>query len=213
MAKIIPLDERIVQVLRGICTCLEASAVLRDAEASLTELTAKADAADVASLSPLATSAQAHELRQRAGDYRFEADRMEASCSAIRARIEDLRELEARQQAEQRYAEARAERDALAQHITERLPGLLDELVVMIDRIAESRAQVIAANRDLPEGAELLEEAETIARGDGDWRRFNSLLDMKVPAFDTKACLRPIGVGWDSAPFATAMALRGLVRS
>lgn len=156
MPKSISLDEAIVAVLTGLCTSEQAAAVLADAEAVLRDLTSQADAADVASLDPLATSAQARKLRTEAGDHRFEADRMEASVSALSARLADLKDAEraARRQAE--MDAVRARRDALAADIAEQYPDIVAKLTSLVQRIVANDTECARFS---------LESAEAIGRG------------------------------------------------
>lgn len=138
MLKKIPLDEQIVAVLRGTCTSEQAALVLADAERELSDLTQRADAADVASLSPLATAAEAKKLRTEASDHRFEADRMEASVAALQARVADLKdaEVEARRQAD--IDAVRAVRDALAADIAKEYPPIVRALTSLAKRIHDN---------------------------------------------------------------------------
>lgn len=119
MGKVVPLDEQIVATLTQSCTSSAAAVVLANAEHALSELTRKANTADVASLSPLATGPQARDLRREAEDCRFDADRMEASVSALSARVADLEADERGAASAAAHAAAIAERDALAADIAE----------------------------------------------------------------------------------------------
>jgi hypothetical protein len=151
-----PLDERVVDALTKPATHQEVAAVRDAAEHDLAGMLAEADAADAASLSPLATRAQATELRTKANDLRFEADRLEASVSALNARILDLREAERANGAAERLAVVTKERDELAAEIARDFPQIVGKLTHFAKRIAEVDAQC------MPEG---LASAETIGRG------------------------------------------------
>jgi hypothetical protein len=154
MSKAIPLDEQIVATLTGICTSQQAASVLAEAKRTLIDLTKQADAADVSSLSPLATGAQARELRQKASDHRFEADRMEASISALEARAADLKDAEARVRREARLKEVKAVRDALAADIARDYPRIVGDLARLAKEIVEN--DMLCAEVGLRDSAELI---------------------------------------------------------
>ena len=157
MSKPIPFDEQIVATLTTDCTSVQAAEVLDEAQKVLADLTKQADAADVASLSPLASSAEARKLRQTANDYRFEADRMEASVSALTSRLADLKDAEA---ANRRQADAdavRAIRDKLAADIAKDYPGIVQALATLTKRIIESDRECARVG--------IRETAEAIGRG------------------------------------------------
>ncbi|WP_277968202.1 hypothetical protein [Sphingomonas echinoides] len=157
MSKPIPLDEQIVAALTSACTSAAAAAVLEDAERLLTDLTKQADAADVASLSPLATSTEARTLRREAEDRRFDADRMEASVSALSARVSELEGEERSAARDAARIAAIAERDALASEIAEEYPRIVFALTSLAKRIAE--------NDELCRLNSITESAEAIGRG------------------------------------------------
>ena len=138
MPKTIPLDEQIVATLTGICTSEQAAAVLADAENVLRDLTKQADAADVASLSPLASSAEAKRLRTEASDHRFEADRMEASVSALSARIADLKDAEREVREEAQRVATEKKRDELAADIAATYPRIVADLTALVKRIEDA---------------------------------------------------------------------------
>jgi hypothetical protein len=151
-----PLDQHIVDVLTRDCSADAAAAVRELAERALAGLVGEADAADVASLSPLANRQQAADLRSKATDLRFEADRLEASVSALCARVAELRELEESDYKQQQRNAALAERDALAGEIADRYPMLIAELTSLAKRIAESDTRCKAVG--------ITESAEAIGR-------------------------------------------------
>jgi len=155
-----PLDERIVAALTKSCTVEEAAAVRTAAEEALADLSAEADAADVASLSPLATRGQAEEWRGKATELRFEADRLEASVSALSVRLANLRDAERKATENIERSAARAERDRLAVEISTQYPRIVRELTMLAKRIAESDDRCAAAGILNHEGS-----AEAIGRG------------------------------------------------
>jgi uncharacterized protein YhaN len=152
MSKPIPLDEQIVAALTEACTSEQAAAVLSDAQALLTDLTKQADAADVASLSPLATAAKARELRQAASDHRFEADRMEASVSALEARLADLKADEAAARREAEFNRVLKIRDELAADIAKKYPAIVATMTDLVKRIVE--CDTLCQKVGIREGAE-----------------------------------------------------------
>lgn len=179
MSENLPLDERIVAVLTKPCTASEAAEVYVAAEAALTEMGARADEADAASLSPLATRGNAAELRGRANELRFEADRLEASVAALSARVATLSELEKRTAESEERAAALAERDELAADIREHYPRLAAELAVLVHRIVQSDARMAA-------GRIYEASAEAIARGvPGNFANVGRLQDIHLPMLNS----------------------------
>lgn len=151
------LDQAVIDVLSKPCTAAHARAVLDRAEEERGSLQTEADAADVASLSPLATRAHALELRGKANDLRFEADRLDASVSALSVRLDELEKGEARSIRRREADAATVERDALAADIAEKYPRIVKTLTQLVQRIHASDARCQAAGlRDI---------AENIARG------------------------------------------------
>jgi hypothetical protein len=150
------LDERIVDALTKHCTSLDTAAVQREAEDELSRVTAEADAADVASLSPLATAKDAHQLRAKAADLRFEADRLNAQVAALNARFTELRDAERRSAADAERAAAIAERDKLADDIAAQYPAIVWQMTDLVKRIVESDARLARSS--------VRETAESIAR-------------------------------------------------
>jgi hypothetical protein len=142
MTRTVPLDEQIIAVLRGVCTSEQAAAVLADAQRELSDLTQRADAADVASLSPLATAAQAKALRAEASDHRFDADRMEASCSALEARLADLKDAERQAAREAEERDILRERDELAADIAREYPKLVATITALAKRGIENDQRI-----------------------------------------------------------------------
>lgn len=157
MAKPIPLDEQIVATLTGECTSDQAANVLTLAERLMADLVKQADAADVASLNPLATSTEAHALRRSASDQRFDADRMEASVSALRARLADLKDAERRGREKAAYDAAIRVRDELAAEIATEYPAIVHRLTALAKRIVASD-ELCRVNR-------ITETAEALGRG------------------------------------------------
>ena len=137
MAKTVPLDEQIIATLTGLCKSDQAAAVLADAEDVLRDLTGQADKADVASLNPLATAAEARTHRQKANDARFEADRMEASVAALQSRLADLKDAEAEARRDAARLEAMNVRDALAAEIAKEYPRIVATMTDLVKRIGE----------------------------------------------------------------------------
>lgn len=137
MPKTIPLDEQIVAVLTQNCTSDQAAAVLADAKHVLTDLIKRADEADIASLNPLATTTEAREIRQAASDHRFEANRMEASVTALEARVAELKNAEADAARQAKYDAAVKVRNELAADIARDYPRIVSELTMLAKRIIE----------------------------------------------------------------------------
>lgn len=171
MATSKPLDEQIVAVLTIPCTS-EAAATVRGAtERALADMIAEADAADAASLSPLATDAQAHEMRQRANELRFKADRFEAQVGALTARVSEMMEAERRSADQAERDAAMEERDELTADIARDYPRIVRELTLLAKRTIQSDAR-------LKRAALHVQTAESIARGMSphyDVRRPNAL--------------------------------------
>lgn len=142
MSQPIPLDEQIVASLTEIWPSNQVAAVLSSARRALSDLTRRADAADVDSLSPLATAVEAKRLRDEAGNHRFDADRMEASVSALEARVAEMQSAEKRARREAAMADALKERDELAADIAREYPNLVLQVTQLAKRIVENDARL-----------------------------------------------------------------------
>lgn len=108
-------------------------------------------------LSPLLAMQEAVAQRAAANDLRFESDRLDASVSALRARVADLRQAEAQAVHNAERDAALAERDELAGDIAEHYPKLVRQLTDMAARIEASDARCKAIG--------IAESAEAIGRG------------------------------------------------
>jgi hypothetical protein len=190
-----PLDQRVIEALtKKPATSAEVDAVRKDAAAAYADLTAEADAADVASLSPLATFAQAGDLRQKAADLRFQGDRLEASIAALDQRISVLRGEEAAVRASAARAQRQAELDALVDEIRRTYPPIVRELTRLAKLIQESS---------------LGSEAEALARGlpanfyapDGPAMR---IAEIRLPLPSSSRC------AWESRFIGGEVAYHGL---
>lgn len=150
------LDEKILAVLTGPCTSIEASGTRDAAERKYADLNARADEADTASMNPLLNDAEAGEPRRKADDLRFEADRYGAKVTALSARVANLLDQE-RQAGDSKEREAAiAERDELAVDIARDYPRIVAEITRLVQRIIQSDARAKAAGH--------LPSAEMIAR-------------------------------------------------
>lgn len=158
MAKPIPLDEQIIAALTRPCRSDEARSVLDSALTALRDLSARADEADVASLNPLAPAREAMAHRSRAGDLRFEADRLDASVSALRERVDELSDAEAAVRTEAAEAAVRATRDELAAEIARDFPNIIFQLTSLAKRITENDHDIARLHMNIP-------SAEAIGRG------------------------------------------------
>ena len=188
------LDERIAKVLSQPCDSAEAQAVLDAAEAEFRTLEAKADALDGEALSPLLTLADAVAKRAAASDLRFHSDRMDASVSALRARVGQLRQSEATAARDAARDAAIEERDELAGEIAGRYPAIVRELTSLAMRIEASDERCKAVG--------IHESAEAIGRGIpasfhkpavGNFGRIGSI-NLPMPA-DTRLAWGPETIG------------------
>lgn len=150
----VPLDQQAIDALSKPCSSADAAAVLALAEEALAGLNAQAAASDQASLSPLASHAKAVQLRREAGEYRFEADRMDATVTALRSRVDELTLAEKRAAFAIAEAAAIAERDELAADIARDYPRIVYELTRLVQRIVASDAR--CASVYVREGAEAI---------------------------------------------------------
>jgi hypothetical protein len=130
-----PLDERIVAALKNECTSAEVATIRADAEEELARIGAEANSIEAATLSPLATNAQAQSLRAKATDLRFDADRLEASVGGLTVRIAELKDAEWRRTSEEKRQAALADRDALAAEIAQEYPRVVAWLTGIVKRI------------------------------------------------------------------------------
>ena len=140
-----PLDRRIAKALAEPVSIEEAQAVQDAALEEYKRLEREADALDNAALSPALEMAQAQAKRAEAADRRFLADRLDAACSALKARVVELRDAEAADALAARQKTARGARDELAREIAERYPAIVRELTDLVKRIAENNALCGAA--------------------------------------------------------------------
>jgi len=197
MTTTIPLDEQIVASLTEVWPSGQVAAVLASARRELSDLTRRADAADVASLSPLATAIEAKKLRDEAGNHRFDADRMEASVSALEARLAEMKgaENQARRDAERR--DALKARDELAADIAREYPRLVATITTLAKRVTENDALLARAGVNAS-----AQSAELIGRGLTGWyvqgTPVHRLQDVKIQmpnsghyAIDTSAAGSP----------------------
>ena len=115
-------------------------------------------------LDPLTPAREVARLRAEAADAAFEAERMVRAADAVSEALVAAREAEARRQTRDRYEAARGRRDAVVQRVRAEYPDLAARLVDLLRELVAASADVQAANRDLPEGAERLELPEVLAR-------------------------------------------------
>lgn len=139
------LEARITKALAEPIAVADAEAIQAEALAELKRLEGKADALETDALSPALAMAQAQAKRAEAADRRFVADRLDAACSALRARIAELREADVAKATADRKQAARDARDALAREIAERYPAIVRELTGLVRRIAENNVLCSAA--------------------------------------------------------------------
>lgn len=147
-----PLDRRIAKALAEPATPEAVQAVQDAALEEYKRLEREADALDSAALSPALEVAQAQAKRAEAADRRFLADRLDAACSALKARVVELRDAEAADARATRQEAAREARDELAREIAERYPAIVRELTSLVHRISENNALCGAAG--IPAAAE-----------------------------------------------------------
>lgn len=140
-----PLERRIAKALAEPISIEEAQAVQDAALAEYKRLEREADALDCEALSPALEMVQAQAKRAEAADRLFLADRLDAACSALKARIVKLREAEAADAIKARQQTAREARDELAREIAKRYPSIVRELTSLVKRIAETNALCGAA--------------------------------------------------------------------
>lgn len=182
------LEQQISAVLTQPCASSDANAVLDSALAELRSLEAQAEVLDTESLSPLLSLKDATAKRNEASDTRWKADRLDASCSALRDRVAGLQAAEklALRQAEREAA--MQERDELAAEIAADYPAIVRKLTSWVKRISESDARCDAAG--------IAEKAETIGRAlpsnafRGDTASPRRLFEARLP-------LPGHGLAWD----------------
>lgn len=136
------LDQRIIAALTTATASTDVKAALDDARAAMKAAAEAAVHAELESLNPLATAADADALRREAGDKRFQSDRLEASVSALDVRFEELAEAERSARTTARHGQVLARRDELAADIADQYPLIVGQLTALAKRIEESDAEL-----------------------------------------------------------------------
>ena len=125
-------------------------------------------------LDPTLGRADVAKARQEMEDAAFRRGRMREAKRRLQERLGAARQQEDLARRTEIYQAARAERDAVAEELTE-YPALVDRLVAMLARLEASAQQVRQANNQRPDGAAWLESAEAVARGLSDQILLNRL--------------------------------------
>lgn len=163
------LHDRIVALLADPARTAAAVAALlpdlRTAREAAREAAARARAD---ALDPRLTGRKVADLRSRAEDAAFAADRLDAAETALLAEAEALDRAE--REAERIAAYEAADRQAreVADRIAAEYPDLSRRLMGLIADIVAATSAVVVVNRDLPEGRPSLQGPEGRARGFND---------------------------------------------
>jgi hypothetical protein len=176
MAK--PLSDRIRSALLPTSRLPDTRATLADAQAALKEAESNRTAAEERRLDITLSDAEQAQAQADYEESHLDALRLARAVDGLKARIADIENLVAKQQRKDAHEAMVARRDKLAADISERVPGLLDELMSFIDRIKLSNAEIEGSG---------LKSAEWVGRGI-DWYvngcPASSLTAIKLPRFD-----------------------------
>lgn len=192
MAKPENLSDKIAAVLRnGGAASSVLRSLLASSETELARLQKLHAEKREAALDPLLSSADIREIRQLAEDAAFEVDRLNAARERLEALLAATVEAEQKQERQQRYNAIVARRNDLAKRIAAEYPAVQKTLVSLITDIVTLSAEISAVNLDLPDGADVIEKPEGMARGFSQSTRDRTrsydpplIAEMMVPIFD-----------------------------
>ncbi len=143
----------------------EVAELLEAAKAEIATAEEAVKNARVAALDVSLTQAQVEAQHDAVSKARFNLERW-THWSGELAKLFDIRAAEEAVEAKRKVLSAsEAVRDACAERIRKEYPAIQAALLSLIGDIAQARAAVLAANADLPDGAEPLHMPEGVAFG------------------------------------------------
>ena len=185
-----PLEDQIKSALRSSSRLKDVIAVIALTEWARDHADKLASAAQERSVDPALTTADARIARNDAADHEHDARRLNASLELLQARRKKILDDDSYAKRQARYDAAKAERDALANELSERFPAIAAELVRLALRIQASDAECSKVNADRPRGQDALVIAEALARGTNSMftgrqvgTRLARITEMQIPIF------------------------------
>jgi chromosome segregation ATPase len=163
------LTDRIVMLLRTEAASNALAEILDEARDELAAIDEACAVAKEKVLDPFSTSSVVAKAKTQLEDLTLQASRLEAAIDRLTGQLETARAREAEASRKVRYAEAKAERDALAEALLERYTAAAAEIASLLIRIAPVDAKVSAANRDLPADASYIETVAQLTTISGGW--------------------------------------------
>ena len=175
-APTVTLRQRIADALTKPTTSTEVRACIAHAQAALGGVERDRKRAEAKAVDPLSTEEEATEGKRECEALRFDLDRLTASEARLKARLEAVTDDEDQAGRRKQYEAAVKARDEAAETLRTVYPRASAEIQDALLMLAEAEAKVVAANRNLPTGAEHLLGAEATAVGvkvvngmDGVW--------------------------------------------
>ncbi|MCA0203366.1 MAG: hypothetical protein LCH92_03415 [Proteobacteria bacterium] len=163
------LSDRVAALLSDpLRTASGMASLSTEVDAAADRATEEAERARSAALDPRLTSKDVAELRRARADAEFQAERLTAASAALRAEVAELEAAEKEADRVAAYEAAARGSQAVADQITAEYPELSRKLMALIEKIRSATEQVVAVNRDLPEGRAPLHGPEGLARGFND---------------------------------------------
>ena len=163
------LSDRVAALLSDpLRTASGMASLSNEVDAAADRATEEAERARSAALDPRLTSKDVAELRRARADAEFQAERLTAASAALRAEVAELEAAEKEADRVAAYEAAARGSQAVADQITAEYPELSRKLMALIEKIRSATEQVVAVNRDLPEGRAPLHGPEGLARGFND---------------------------------------------
>jgi DNA repair exonuclease SbcCD ATPase subunit len=177
------LTDRIVMLLRTEAASNALAEILDEARDELAAIDEACAVAKEKVLDPFSTSSVVAKAKTQLEDLTLQASRLEAAIDRLTGQLETARAREAEASRKVRYAEAKAERDALAEALLERYTAAAAEIASLLMQIASVDQKVAAANEERPEDAPWLEPVTQLTQISGGWPLANSI---RLPALATQ---------------------------
>jgi len=160
------LDRRIASAFRNDITSTDLAALIREVEAASAAANEAAERAKTRALNPALSAQKVSEARQISGEAQFRKERLATAVSELRARLQDVRHAEKNTERQQRYDNARIERNDLVRELNDLgYQDFAEKLADLLGRIAALDVVLLDINRDLPDGARTLLGVEQQTRG------------------------------------------------
>jgi chromosome segregation ATPase len=182
------LDERVAAAFADGATSSGVADLIAEVEAAAVASGENAETARSRALDPALAAPDVAAARRDMEDASFRRDRMHEAVRRLGERLAEVKQEEEGARRREAYAEALVQRDVLAAELVETYPPLAERLADLVARIAANDAAIERVNRELPNGASWLADAEMIAR---QVRNFNDVgtpvpritVQLRLPAF------------------------------